>query len=112
MKNAAKFEIGARIRTRREQAGLTREQFGELCSLSSRFIANVEFGDSAISVDTLMTICRVLSCSSDYILFGITSDDVWSDTVTALHRIPDKYQPKIDQIIHGVYGVICDIEEN
>ena len=112
MKNTTKAEIGARIRTRREQAGLTREKFGELCSLSPRFIANVELGDSAVSVDTLMAICQVLSCSSDYILFGAASDDNWEDTVTTLRRIPDKYQPEIDQIIHGVYGVICDIEEN
>ena len=112
MKSTTKAEIGARIRIRREQAELTREKFGELCSLSPRFIANVELGDSAVSVDTLMVICQVLSCSSDYILFGTTSDDIWNDTVTALHRIPDKYQPEIDQIIHGVYGVICGVEEN
>ena len=111
MKNAVKSEIGARIRAKRVQAGLTREKFGELCSLSPRFIANVELGDSAVSVDTLMTICQVLSCSSDYILFGIAPDDIWSDTVTTLRRIPNKYQPEIDQIIHGVYGVICGIEE-
>lgn len=111
MKNEAKSEIGTRIRTKREKAGLTREKFGELCSLSPRFIANVELGDSAVSVDTLMTICQVLSCSSDYILFGATSGDNWEDTVTTLRRIPDKYQPQVQQIICSVYDTIT-LNEN
>ena len=65
-----KAQIGRRLREKREQAGYTREKLGELCSLSPRFIANVEFGDSTFSLDSLMTVCRVLSCSSDYLLFG------------------------------------------
>lgn len=112
MKSTTKAEIGARIRIRREQAELTREKFGELCSLSPRFIANVELGDSAVSVDTLMVICQVLSCSSDYILFGIAPDDIWSDTVTTLRRIPDKYQPKIQQIICNLYNIIENKDVN
>ena len=66
-----KAKIGLRLREKREQAGYTREKLGELCSLSPRFIANVELGDSTFSLDSLMTVCRVLSCSSDYLLFGV-----------------------------------------
>ena len=65
-----KLEIGRRLRRRRENAGYTRERLGELCSLSPRFIANIELGDSTFSLDSLMTICQVLSCSSDHLLFG------------------------------------------
>ncbi len=49
-----KAEIGKRLRAKREAAGYTREQLSELCSLSPRFLANVELGDSAFSLDTLM----------------------------------------------------------
>ena len=45
-----KREIGQRLRQKRESAGYTREQLGELCSLSPRFIANVEFGTSTFSL--------------------------------------------------------------
>lgn len=65
----AKIQIGRRLRRKREQAGYTREKLGELCSLSPRFIANIELGDSTFSLDSLMTVCRILSCSSDYPLF-------------------------------------------
>ena len=69
-----KAQIGLRLRERRERAGYTREKLGELCSLSPRFIANIELGDSTFSLDSLMTVCRVLSCSSDYLLFGDSVD--------------------------------------
>lgn len=65
----AKIQIGRRLRRKREQAGYTREKLGELCSLSPRFIANIELGDSTFSLDSLMTVCHILSCSSDYLLF-------------------------------------------
>ena len=65
MTDAVKTQIGRRLREKREQAGYTREQLGELCSLSPRFLANIELGDSTFSLYSLMTVCRVLSCSSD-----------------------------------------------
>ena len=74
MTDAVKTQIGRRLREKREQAGYTREQLGELCSLSPRFLANIELGDSTFSLDSLMTICRVLSCSSDYLLYGRSVD--------------------------------------
>ena len=51
MTDILKAPIGQRLRAKREQAGYTREKLGELCSLSPRFIANVEFGDSAFGLD-------------------------------------------------------------
>ena len=47
----AKIQIGRRLRRKREQAGYTREKLGELCSLSPRFIANIELGDSTFSLE-------------------------------------------------------------
>lgn len=75
MTGSRKKEIGGRLREKREQAGYTREKLGELCSLSPRFIANIELGDSSFSLDSLITVCRVLSCSSDYLLFGGNIDN-------------------------------------
>ena len=59
MDKETKAEIGKRLRAKREAAGYTREQLSELCSLSPRFLANVELGDSAFSLDTLMTVCKI-----------------------------------------------------
>lgn len=107
MTDTVKSQIGFRLREKREQAGYTREKLGELCSLSPRFIANVELGDSTFSLDSLMTVCRVLSCSSDYLLFGDSLDcGVWSETISKLVRLEVKYQRQVDKVLQGLFEAI------
>ena len=111
MTDAIKAQIGQRLREKREQAGYTREKLGELCSLSPRFIANVEFGDSTFSLDSLMAVCRVLSCNSDYLLFGNSVDGAaWSETVSKLQQIDIKYQPSVDKVLQGLIETIITAE--
>ena len=109
MTDETKAQIGRRLREKREQAGYTREKLGELCSLSPRFIANVEFGDSTFSLDSLMTVCRVLSCSSDYLLFGASVDTdnaAWEEPVSRLRQLDVKYQEPVNKIFQGVIEAI------
>ena len=109
--DTTKAEIGQRLREKREQAGYTREKLGELCCLSPRFIANVEFGDSTFSLDSLMAVCRVLLCSSDYLLFGNSVDGAaWSETVSKLQQIDIKYQPSVDKVLQGLIEPIITTE--
>lgn len=112
MNRALKLQIGRRVRQKREKAGYTREKLGELCGLSPRFIANVELGDSTFSLDSLMVVCHVLSCSSDYLLFGIAADkDDWSDTVEKLRQMDVKYQKSLDKVIQGFTEAILRAEQ-
>ena len=112
MTDDVKLQIGRRLREKREQAGYTRERLGELCSLSPRFIANVEFGDSTFSLDSLMSVCRVLSCSSDYLLFGGEIDSaVWSETVSKLQQLDRKYQEPLDKTIQSLIELIIRAEQ-
>lgn len=109
-----KAQIGRRLREKREQAGYTREKLGELCSLSPRFIANVEFGDSTFSLDSLMTVCRILSCSSDYLLFGASVDTdnaAWEEPVSRLRQLDVKYQEPVNKIFQGVIEAIVRAEQ-
>lgn len=106
MDAAVKRSIGVRIRKKREEAGYTRERMGELCSLSPRFIANIEFGDSTVSVDSLMVICQVLSCSADSLLFGEEkSDDIWENVVDKIRHIDTRHQPEILNIIQAIVEI-------
>ena len=103
-----KAQIGCRLRFMREQAGYTREKLGELCSLSPRFIANIELGDSTFSLDSLMSICRVLSCSSDYILFGTHDDDgPWDAVISKLRNTDPKYQASVEKSLQGILEAIA-----
>ena len=114
MTDETKAQIGRRLREQREQAGYTREKLGELCSLSPRFIANVEFGDSTFSLDSLMTVCRVLSCSSDYLLFGASVDTdnaAWEEPVSRLRQLDVKYQEPVNKIFQGVIEAIVRAEQ-
>ena len=107
MTDTLKAQIGLRLRERRERAGYTREKLGELCSLSPRFIANIELGDSTFSLDSLMTVCRVLSCSSDYLLFGDNVDtEVWSETISKLEQLDENYQDPVDKMLQGLIEAI------
>ena len=111
MDTSTKSQIGRRLREKREQAGYTREKLAELCSLSPRFIANIEFGDSAFSLDSLMSVCRALSCSADYILFGVRADiEGWSDTVSRLRQLDRKYQEPVNKTLQGVIEAIVTAE--
>ena len=112
MTDDLKGQIGRRLRAKREDAGYTREKLGELCSLSPRFIANIELGDSTFSLDSLMTVCRVLSCSSDYLLFGSSVDgNAWSDTVSKLQQMDVKYQPSVNKVLQGLIETIITAED-
>lgn len=108
-----KSQIGQRLREKREQSGYTREELGELCSLSPRFIANVELGDSTFSLDSLMIVCRVLSCSSDYLLFGDSIDaTAWSEPVSKLQQLDLKYQKPVFKAIQGLIEAITTAEQD
>lgn len=112
MDNATKLQIGHRLRQKREEAGYTREKLGELCNLSPRFIANIELGDSTFSLDSLMTACRALSCSSDYLLFGDKLDaSAWSETTARLLQLDVAYQAAVDKALQGIIEAIIRAEE-
>lgn len=107
MTDAVKAQIGHRLRERREQAGYTREQLGELCSLSPRFIANIELGDSTFSLDSLMTVCRALSCSSDYLLFGNTvNNGAWAETIDKIQHLDITYKASVEKVLQGMIEAI------
>lgn len=112
MTDAVKSQIGCRLRKKREGAGYTREKLGELCSLSPRFIANIELGDSTFSLDSLMIVCRVLSCSSDYLLFGDSINSrAWSDTISRLEQLDLKYQEPVNKTLQGLLEAIVKAEQ-
>ena len=74
---------------------------------SPRFIANIELGDSTFSLDSLMTVCRVLSCSSDYLLFGDSVDtEAWSETISKLEQLDVKYQEPVNKTLQGLIEAI------
>lgn len=69
-KKEINIQIGNEIRIVRERAGLTQAEFGEIMSLDTKNVSDIERGITGIKVSILKRICEKISVSSDMILFG------------------------------------------
>ena len=74
-KKSINLQIGDAIRVARERAGLTQEQFGNLVSLGTKNVSDIERGVTGISVFTLKRICEKLYIASDLIVLGDRKED-------------------------------------
>ncbi len=70
MEKQQRVEIGARLRQKRTELGLTRERFAELADIGAGYYGQLEVGTSQFSVDTLIKLSRAMKLPMEYILFG------------------------------------------
>ena len=77
MNNAKMLYLGKRIKSAREQSGLTQEQLAEKLNISRTAIARYELGEIEPRLKNLVAIAKALNCSCDYLL-GI-NDHIDSD---------------------------------
>ena len=63
--------IGKRIKQRREELGLTQEQFAERTGLTTNYISTVERGASFPRCEKLITIINALGVSADAIFCDV-----------------------------------------
>ena len=64
------IEIGKRLRQKRKEFDLTREEFAELADLSVGFYGQLEVGTSQMSIDTLIKISKSMHLPMEYIILG------------------------------------------
>ena len=84
--------IGNQVRIARERSGLTQEQFGELVSLGTKNVSDIERGVAGITVSTLKRICEKLSIPSDTIIFGEQNKNDVEYLTERLERLsPDQF---------------------
>ncbi len=70
LKHLDYIKMGQRIRKQREFLNLTREELAGQLDVSSKFIADIEYGEKGISIKKLYLLTQVLDVSADYILAG------------------------------------------
>jgi len=56
-------ELGAQLRKRRKEKGLTQHDLAELCRVSVRFLSEVERGRESASVGLVLRLCSRLGLS-------------------------------------------------
>lgn len=59
---------GQRIKTERQQRGLSQKQLAELISTTQSTIGKYEREELQPNVDTIIKLCKVLEVSSDYLI--------------------------------------------
>ena len=70
MKKEERAALGHRLRRRRNELGLTREDFAELADIGAGYYGQLEVGTSQMSIDTLIKVSRASRLSMEYLLLG------------------------------------------
>ncbi len=94
--------IGKRIKQRREELGLTQEQFAERTGLTTNYISTVERGASFPRCEKLITIINALGVSADAIFCDVVEHPgQYGESVlsTELSDLPDSERKRILRVV-------------
>ncbi|MBQ3497399.1 MAG: helix-turn-helix transcriptional regulator [Oscillospiraceae bacterium] len=103
-KKPINVEVGQRIKQNREAAGLTQEAFAEMVGLGVKHISAIERGVVGVSLNTVRTICRVLSISSDSLLL----DEVNKNDISTLSARLERLSPRQYKIAEDVLNKLIE----
>ena len=79
--------IGKRIKSAREEKGLTQEQLAEQVNLSPMHISVIERGNKLPRLETLINIANVLDVSADILLQDVVNNQIKLHTSEASNLI-------------------------
>lgn len=63
-----KKALGRRIHIARKDRGLTGEALSELCHINATYLRQIEAGRKSPSMEVLLTLCRALRVSPNFLL--------------------------------------------
>ena len=66
----SRSEVGRRIRSRRKELGLSRQEIAEQIGKAEKYYADIERGYCGMSLDTMIDIAGCLGVTLDYLVFG------------------------------------------
>ena len=93
-------KMGRRIRTQREAIHMSRVELASKLGLSSKFVADIEYGEKGLSIHTLYRMTQILNLSADYILAGDQAAGDGAD-------------PEMERIKENIMGPLsaCSVEQ-
>lgn len=86
--------IGKKIKLARSKTNYTQEALAEKTSLSPRYISQLERGIAFGSASTIVSLCKVLNISSDFLF----SDLIKSDSSEFINLIDNKFLENYSQL--------------
>lgn len=81
LKSVNQIEMGKRIQKQRKFLKLSREEMAASIGISTKFLADVEYGDKGISLKNLFLLSQTLNISLDYIVAGEKTSEVEKDHI-------------------------------
>lgn len=105
------MEIGSRVRKSRERLGYSRETLAEKSQLATSFVGSIELGTGSFSAESLIKLCRALSVSADYILFGKEQASDLSEVDSMLSGLDPKYLPQLQELLSAYLKTIALMNE-
>jgi transcriptional regulator with XRE-family HTH domain len=94
MKELNRKEVAARLKMLRKSSKLTIEKLAEMVDVSIGFIAQVEKGDSGVSLENMYKLCQIFDVSMDFIVSGRESvgnnAPSYMAVTSALYGLTDK----------------------
>ncbi|MGN1026518.1 MAG: helix-turn-helix domain-containing protein [Faecousia sp.] len=82
--------VGSNIKRERIRAGYTQEAFSELIGIGPKSLSAIERGTVGVSLTTLLRICKVLSVSSNALLFENSPQNEIQAITERLERLSPK----------------------
>ena len=110
-KKEINIHIGNEIRIARERAGLTQEQFGELVSLGTKNVSDIERGVAGITISTLKRICEKLSISSDLIIFGDKGTNDVEYLADRMARLPPDQFEAVKDFLNQTFQLFARLDK-
>lgn len=92
MKQLDYVEIGKRIKIKRNEFKITQEKLAEEIDVSPSYISEIERGTSISSLATIFNIANVLDLNLDYLICGVTTNNIDYTFSEILKSIPEKNQ--------------------
>jgi len=94
--------IGERIRFHRENQNKKREELAEALEVSIKFCGDIESGARGMSLKTLERVSNYLNLSTDYILFGDTSEINAHVFLRIIEKCPENKKGQLKIILEQI----------
>ena len=108
--NTERAEIGRRIKEVRLKRNMTQEEFAEKAEIcSGQQVSNIERGVGGVSLLKFKEICKILEIESDYLLFGVNSDNAETQLSKYLKQMNDEQIKYVLEFVK-LYAKSCGIE--
>ena len=121
IKDLNRVEMGKRIRERRELLKMSRDELARRLDVTSKFIADLEYGEKGASVKNLYRLKQILGVSVDYLMDGNPSNQneteprkMLNENIMGSLRVCNVKQLRVMEQIARLYieGVVNNEEDS